>query len=158
MEYTKYKGVIHPQLYFEDVEVGNEIPALKKYPITASSQAAFGVITGNFSAVHYDHGFAKKFRNYDHPNAHGIQITCWLTQLMTDWIGPNGMLKKLSSNHREMVYVGADVFLTIKGKVIKKYVKGDGNYVECEIWAEDQNGKVVDPGSATVVLPSKIKS
>ena len=72
---------------------------------------------------------------------------------MTEWVGEDGFLKKLSCSHRGMDFPGHN--LTAKGKVIKKYLKDGMGYVECEIWVENQNGEITCPGSAVAILPLK---
>ena len=140
------------QLFFEDVEVGSEIPPLAKEPFSCSRMAIFAAVMGDFCHLHFDYGFAKS-RGRRAPFAYGLQVAAYLSQLMTDWIGPNGILKKFATQTRDLSYDGES--LTMKGKVTKKYEKDGENYVECEIRAEAQDGRLIAPGSATVTLPSK---
>ena len=76
------------------------------------------------------------------------------SQLLTDWIGEQARLKKLSASYRGILFPGKD--LTCKGKVTKKYLEGLDHCIECEVWVEDFEGKTTTPGTATVVLPSQV--
>jgi hypothetical protein len=80
-------------------------------------------------------------------------------------MGPNGTLKKFTARIISDTYarftsqVPDDTYegdtLTAKGRIIKKYKKDNENYLECELWADKQDGTVVAQGSAMVILPSK---
>jgi hypothetical protein len=83
---------------------------------------------------------------------YGLQIASHLSQLLTDWIGPHGVLKRYSNRVTAQVYVGDT--LTLKGKVTKKYILQGGNYVECKLWGQKQDGTQAVVGSGTVMLPS----
>lgn len=76
-----------------------------------------------------------------------------LSRLITDWIGDEGWLKKLSYQMRRFNIAGDT--LSVKGKVIKKYIDDKEHCVECEVWVENQRDGVSVPGTAIVILPSK---
>jgi hypothetical protein len=77
----------------------------------------------------------------------------FLGQLMTDFAGDLGWLRKLSVQYRGMDQPGTSV--VCKGKVVKKYVDSGKHLVDCEIWLENAQGEKTTPGSATVILPSR---
>ncbi len=84
---------------------------------------------------------------------HGALKSAWLGQLLGDWVGEDGSVRKYGCSYRGMDVPGDT--LTCKGKVTKKYVEGDEHLVECEIWLENSKGEKTTPGTAVVVLPSK---
>ena len=112
----------------------------------------YSAIQRNAHRIHYDQVFA---RSEDHPDVilQGPHHGAYVAQLMTDWIGDEGFLKKLSYSNRGKAVPG-DI-LTCKGKVTKKYEEDGQHFVECEIWEENQRGEVLVPGRAVVVLPSR---
>ena len=140
-------------MFFDDVGVGTEIPALSKGPITMMDMAKFAAENGDFSPVHYDNKFAMEARGFPAAIVHGLQVVTYLSQLLTDWIGPNGALKKFASQVRVPTLAGDT--LTMKGKVTRKYTGENENYLECEVWGEKQDGTMVVQGAATVTLPSR---
>jgi len=90
------------------------------------------------------------------PNIYDIgQVTRgpWTSQLVTDWMGDDGFLKKLTFRIRLPKIMGDTTWC--KGKVIKKYVQEDEYLVDCEIWFENQLKEITVSGSATVRLPHK---
>ncbi len=139
------------QLYFEDVEVGAQIPPLVKHPTTQQLVKWAGA-SGDFYQIHYDKDFAIS------TGLPGVIVHGWLTasflgQLLTDWIGERSQMKKFGCSYRGMLFPGEPI--TCKGKVTKKYVKDGANYIECDVWAENPKGESQVPGNATIVLPSK---
>ena len=76
--------------------------------------------------------------------------------MLTDWIGDEGKLRKVSCRYQSFLFPGEEV--SCKGKVIKKYVQNDVHLVDCDIWAENPKGEKTTPGNATVLLPAKKKT
>lgn len=152
------------QLYYQDVEVGAEVTPLAKVATTRMLVQWAGA-SGDLNPLHYEDDFAKA-QGVGSPILHGALKSAWLGQLMTDWVGEEGVLKKLSCQYRGMDYPRKMKTMEephegetwwCKGKVTKKYVEGGGYFVECEIWVENGKGEKTTPGSALVTLPSRNK-
>jgi acyl dehydratase len=139
------------QIYWEDVKEGMEIPTLVKHPSTRQLVRYAGV-SGDFYEIHYDKDFAIS-TGLEGVILHGALKQAFLGQLMTDWIGEHGTLRKLSAQYRGMDKPGDT--LLCKGKVTKKYVKGGEHLVDCEVWVENQRGEKFTPGEATAALPTR---
>ncbi len=149
------------QIYYEDVEVGTEVPPLAKIATTRMLVQWAGA-TGDFNPLHYEDDFARAM-DVGSPIVHGALKRAWLGQLMTDWIG-DGRLKKLSCQYRGMDYPRKMKTLDqphdgetwwCRGRVTKKYADGGEQIVECEIWVENGEGERTTPGSAIVALPTR---
>jgi acyl dehydratase len=82
----------------------------------------------------------------------GLRET-FLTNSITNWMGDDGWLWKMSCQHRKFVYMGDTYW--IKGKVADKKQEAGRNEVHLEIWVENSFGTVVTPGNAVVLLPSR---
>ena len=139
------------QLYFEDVDEGMEIPTLHKDP-TTQQLVKYAGASGDYYQIHYDKDFAL---GNGLPNVilHGALKGAWMAQIMTDWIGDQGTLKKFTTQYRGMDVPGTPMYG--KGTVNKKYVEGDERLLECDIWLENSEGQKTTQGSATVSLPSR---
>ena len=139
------------QVYFDDVQEGMELPTLRKDP-TTQQLVMYAGASGDYYQIHYDLEFAK---NNGLPNVilHGALKNAYLGQVVTDWIGEWGTLKKLSVQYRGMDTPGTPAYA--KGVVKKKYVQDGENVVECEIWLENHEGNRTTPGSAVATLPSR---
>ena len=141
----------HP--FWEDVDEGTEVPSLVKNPTTRQLVRYAGA-SGDFYEIHYDKDFAQG-TGLPGPILHGALKSAFLAQLMTDWIGPEGTLRKLGCQYRGMDQPGAP--LTCKGKVSRKYVRDGEHLVDCEIWIEDGKGQNTTPGWATAALPTRTR-
>jgi hydroxyacyl-ACP dehydratase HTD2-like protein with hotdog domain len=139
------------QIYFEDINVEDEIPAMVKQP-TRSQLFMYSAISWNVHRIHYDSEYAIE---EDHPTVlvHGPLQGAFLGQFMTDWISSEGTLKKIAYSNRGRAF--PDEPFIMKGRVTEKRNEGEQNLVECEIWGENKVGERVAVGSATVILPSR---
>jgi len=139
------------QLYFEDVKEGMDLPLMEKLPTTRTLVQWAGA-SGDYFELHYDKDFAQSM-GFPGPKVHGRLEAAYLTQLMTDWIGEKGELKKLSVQYRGNAFPGQK--FTLGGKVTKKSTEGGQNLVECQVWVKNPEDKEITPGTAVVSLPSK---
>ena len=139
------------QLYYEDIMVGSEITPLVKQPTTRQLVRWAGA-SGDYYEIHYDKDFAQS-KGLPGIIVHGQLAYSFLGQLMTDWIGEQGILRKLTCNYRGMNFPGEP--LVCKGKVIKKYVEDGEHCVECNIWAENVKVEKTITGMAIVIMPAR---
>ena len=141
---------MNQNLFLEDISTGMEIPTIKKDP-TTQQLVKYAGASGDFYQIHYDMDYAK---NNGLPGVilHGALKNAFLAQLLTDWIGFDGRLKKLSVQYRGMDV--PDVTLTCRGRVIHKYQVENEFLVDCEIWIDNSQGQTTTLGTATIVIPS----
>ena len=153
--------IMTKQLHWEDVEVGSEVTPLSKVATTQMLVKWAGAC-GDFQPLHYDEAFAAS-QGVGKPIVHGPLKRAWLVQLMTDWIGERGLLRKFACQMRAMDYPRPMKDVTVpqegetwwcKGKVTRKYVEADEHRVDCEIWIVNGKEEVTTRGYATVTLPS----
>lgn len=136
--------------YFEDVQVGDEVPPLQKRPDTRQLVMYAGA-SDDYVQIHYDKDLAAAA---GHPSVivHGALKSAFIAQMLTDWIGAAGRLVALEVSYRGIDYPGDT--LTCRGRVTAKRQDGERNLVECEVWLENRAGQVTTPGKATVTIPS----
>ena len=170
--------------YWEDVEVGEELPPVVKGPFGLTDIIAYcvGAAPVQIAAhgvqlrlykkhpawgfrdpetfawepvygVHYNKAAARAIGN-PYPYDVGAQRHGWLINLLTNWMGDEGWLKKSYAEYRRFVYHSDVVWF--RGKVIRKYVDDEGEYcVDIETSGVNQRGENTMPGVSTVVLPSR---
>jgi hypothetical protein len=150
------------QTYYEDLKVNSEIPAVEKIATTRMLVQWAGA-SGDFNPLHYEDDFAKA-TGTGSPIVHGALKRAWLGQLVTNLIGEEGTLRKLSCQYRGIDYPRKMKTMRdpqdgeiwqCKGKVTNKYIENDKHFVECDIWVENGKGVKTTPGSALVILPSR---
>ena len=138
-------------VFYEDIEVDSEIPALVKCPTTMQLVKYAGA-SDDYYQIHYDKDFAQA-NGLPGVIVHGWLTLSFLGQMLTDWMGEGGTLVKLSGSYRGMNLVGEDIFC--HGKVTRKYVEDNQHCVRVEVWAENPQGERTVSGSAVVRLPSR---
>lgn len=141
----------YAQLYYEDVEVGAAIPPLVKVPSTIALAKYCGAAY-DFSPLHFDERYAHS-RGQKTVLVQGFFKAACLGQMLTDWIGPKGWVKKFTAKYQRVNYPNQP--MTCRGKVIRKYDEAGSYFVDAEMWVENPAGEVTTAGTATVLLPSR---
>jgi len=168
--------------HWEDVAIGQVLPPVVKGPLTVTSVIAFiqgwgglyvkghGLAFELFDRhpalaidnpfgvpepperVHWDAEFA---RAVGVPGAYdyGPERVAWLGHLVTNWIGDEGVLRRLNIQVRRHNLLGDTTWC--RGRVAGKTEQEEEALVELELWAENQRGDLTAQGSATVALPRR---
>ena len=133
---------------FGEIEAGTRLPTLTKRP-GIRQLVMYAGASGDFYEIHYDRDFANA-RGLDEVIVHGALKSAFLGQLLTGWIGEEGVLDRLSVQYRGMDTRGQALHCT--GVVTGKRARGDRSVVDCELWIENERGHRTTHGSATVVI------
>jgi acyl dehydratase len=169
--------------YWEDVEVGDEIPRMVKGPLTVTSVIAFVQGWGSLyvrahglafdlferhpalgianafgvpeppERVHWDEALA---RAVGVPGAYdyGPERVAWLGHLVTNWIGDRGRLARLAVQVRRHNLIGDTTWC--RGSVTGKTLAGDDcGEVTLRLTAANQRGETIAAGEAMVLLPRR---
>ena len=139
------------QRYYEDIAEGDKITPLVKQPTTRQLVMYAGA-SGDYNPIHYDKDYALE-RGLPGVIVHGQLAGCFLGQMLTDWMGDGGRLKKLSLSYKGMNFPGDT--LTCRGTITKKYVEDGRHYIACSIWIEKAGGEKTLTGTAIVALPTR---
>ena len=133
---------------FDTIEVGDELDPLV-IDVTASVIVSGAIASRDFMPVHHDRDYA---------NAQGapdifmniLSDTGYCSRFLTDWAGPDAMVRRLA------IRLGVPVFpghtMTYTGRVTEVRRDGDDGIVEVEFTAIDDLGEHVS-GTATLSLP-----
>ena len=139
------------QIYFEDVNEGDTIAEIVKQPST-QQLVQWAAASGDFYQIHYDKDYAIG-TGLDGVIIHGALKHAWLGDLLHRFAAPAGRVKRVTCSYRGMDIPGKK--FTVQGTVNKKYHEGGRNFVELEIWGENEAGQKTTPGSGLVTLPSR---
>jgi acyl dehydratase len=133
---------------WNDVSEGMEQPVLKKN-CTTQQLVQWAAASGDFYQIHYDTDFEL---GTGLPNliVHGALKNAFLGELVHNWIGSEGRIKKYGCSYRGMDYPNEDILC--KGTVTKKYEENGEKLVDLDIWTENPKGQKTTPGFATVSL------
>lgn len=172
-------------LFWEDVAVGDELKPLVVGPLSRWDNAAWlTAISGHAVAfaiewerikINFDYAYfnpetnawecgggpAHLTDNFElkdiYEGGAGIgfysQLEGLIGRMICDWMGDDGFLKMLDTTCDVYPILG-EVF-HCKGKVTKKYTERGEHLVDLQVWCENQDGLVLDSGSATVRLLSR---
>ncbi len=137
-------------LYFEDVNIGQDMPELVKGPVQKLQHVIYAGASGDFNPLHTDDDFAKAVGMKDGVITHGMFIMGTIGQAITSWVEKKD-LKKFGVRFQGMTRPGNTI--TVTGKVIDKVM--DGNIIICEVQAADESGDIKATGRFTAKLPNK---
>ncbi len=139
-------------LYFEDVTEGTQLPPVIK-DISIVQMMMYGAATWDFMRIHYDADYARQL-GFPQAFADGQMLGAFLMQLVVDWAGDPGALRRLSIRYRTFVFPGDTI--TCSGRVQRTFLDGSEAFAECGVAATNQHGETVaGPAVALVALPRK---
>jgi acyl dehydratase len=163
--------------YWEDVAVGDELQPVVKGPLDTSDACSamlveyggafaikWNIMRGSIDSYPIDpqtgeHRFRRDWHFEDSLAQisgvpYAFQIGKFsemiLSHVVTNWMGDDGFVKVLDFRIQRINIMGDMNWL--KGKVIRKYVDSGEHLVDLDIWAENQDKRVVTKGIATVRL------
>ena len=141
----------HHQVFFEDVNEGDEIPAITQ-KISKKDLVIYAVTAGDLYELHYDKDTATA-QGFKDVIVHGRLKSALLARAVTDWMGDDGKVTKLTCNNRGADFPGDE--FTVKGTVTGKKQENGENLIELDVWGENPEGKKTTFGTAVAALPSK---
>jgi len=137
-------------VYFEDVDIGDEITPLPMNP-THETIAAYVKACHITEKRFTDDAYARNL-GMDGIIAPGNMGLAYLSRMINDW-AQGAVLRKLDVRFRGFVKPG--MLLTCRGLIVEKHVRGSENSIECDVFIENENGDRPVAGSATVILPMR---
>ena len=138
-------------VYYEDVEIGQEIPAFER-KTDFMNWNRYAAVNDEFVFVHMDDDVGKAAGQ---GAAFGMGNLRWayVINALQDWIGDEAEIRELSMQFRAINHKH-DV-PTSRGVVSAKSVEDGEHLVTLDINVINQDGAATAPGTAVVVLPSR---
>ena len=140
------------KVYFEDVKVGDDIPAFVKQT-DFMHWNRYAAINDEFVYIHMDDEAGKNGGNAQGAFGMGNLRWAYLQNMLRDWAGDEAELKEMSAQWRAINQKN-DV-LTATGTITEKKTENGENLVRMEINVMNQDGKGTAPGYAVIALPSR---
>ncbi|MBV9709869.1 MAG: dehydratase [Ktedonobacteraceae bacterium] len=137
--------------YYEDVQVGDEIPPLVKSPITHLRLVRYAGASGDFNPLHTDPKVGEKIGTGG-IIAHGMLIMGFVGQLLSDYVGADA-LRKFGVRFKGMTRLNDEI--TCSGTITEKYEADGEGRIAGKVQAVDQNGDVKVVGTFIAALPHR---
>jgi acyl dehydratase len=130
------------------INEGDALPELRKHPgVTQLVKYAAG--GGDFNPLHHDYNFPQS-KQIGSIIVHGRFKYAALGELVSNWLGHAGRIRKISCQYKGMDLPDSDI--VCRGTVAKKIDADGEKIVELDIWTENADGKKTTPGRAVVVF------
>jgi len=140
------------EVYFDDIEVGSEMPPLVKGPLKKLQFVIYAGASGDFNPLHTDDDFARSVGMPDGAIAQGMLVMGFVGQAITSWI-PRRRLRRFGVRFTGVTR--QEDTITVAGRVTDKRVANGENLLTCEVTASDASCDVKVAGSFTAALPAR---
>ena len=140
------------RVFFEDVQIGDEIPQLVTAPVTHLQLVRYAGASGDFNPLHTDPKVGEAI-GVGGIIAHGMLIMGFVGQMLSDYIGPQA-LKKFGVRFKGMTHL--DDVITCTGTITEKYLEDGEGRIAGKVQAADQHGDVKVVGTFVAVLPQRV--
>jgi acyl dehydratase len=142
------------QLYFDGVSLGEPLPRREFGPLTIISTVRWAGLQENTARLHYDRDYVREHSGLRTFIASGAYRQALLIRMLTDWIGPQGQLRKLSLRHLHPTFEG-DI-MRYSGKVVEKSASSNDSWVACDLEGKNQDDRQILTGRCTLILPLRV--
>ena len=139
-------------LYFEDVEVGQEIPSWSRQT-DFMNWNRYAAVNDEFVYIHMDDEAGRRGANEQGAFGMGNLRFAYLLNMLRGWAGDEAEIRELGVQFRAINQKN-DV-LTCQGTITEKTVEDGDHLVRLDVNVVNQDGLPTCPGHAVVVLPSR---
>lgn len=141
------------QRFFEDVQAGAELVSREYGPLTVIDTVRWAGLQENTQQLHYDRDWVREHAGLHTFIASGAYRQALLMRMLTDWLGPRGMLRKLSVRHTYSTFEGDT--MRFAARAVEKSPDRADPWVRCELEGANQEGRRILVGQCTLVLPCR---
>ena len=139
------------KLYYEDVQVGDDVPKLVKSPVSHLQLVRYAGASGDFNPLHTDPKIGEAI-GIGGIITHGMLIMGFVGQMLSDYVGPTA-LRKFGVRFNGMTRIN-DV-ITCTGTISEKYEADGEARIAGKVQAVDQDGDVKVTGTFVAALPRR---
>ena len=139
-------------IYFDDLKVGDKVPAWSR-KTDFMNWNRYAAVNDEFIFIHMDDEAGRKGDNEQGAFGMGNLRFAYILNALRDWVGDEAEIRELECQFRAINQKN-DV-LTVTGTVTDKRVEYGENRIYLEVNVVNQTGAPTCPGHAIVVLPSR---
>lgn len=133
---------------FDDLQVGDKIPALELPPLSRLTLALYCGASGDHNPIHVDSDFAKSAGLPD-VIAHGMLSMAWLARLLTNWV-PQTAIRDYNVRFAAITQVHEKI--TCTAEVTEKFEEAGERRVRLSLTTANADGQIRLAGDAVVAL------
>jgi acyl dehydratase len=141
------------QLWFEDVTPGLVIPSRTFGPLSIVDTVQWAGFQENWYRLHWDREFARERSGLRSFIASGAYREALLVRAITDWIGPRGVLRKLTVRQSYPTFEGD--LIQYSGTVLESPPTAEPSSILCDLRGGNQEQQLILTARCTLVLPSR---
>ena len=141
------------QTTFEQIQLGDQILEREFGPLTIQETVRWAGFQENSAQLHYDREHARGHSGLKTFIASGEYRQALLMRALTDWIGPRGMIHKLSLRQTFPTFEGD--LMRFSAKVIEKSPNASEPWIVCELIGKNQEDRQILTGQCTLRLPAR---
>lgn len=144
---------VQQQVFFDDIVSGHELPPREYGPLTIVDTVRWAGLQENWQHLHFDRDHVRQHNGLRTFIASGAYRQALLMRMVTDWIGPRGMLRKLSVRHTHSTFEGDT--MRFSGRVVEKSSDPSDPWIACEVEGKNQEGRQILTGRCTLIIPPR---
>ena len=129
----------------DELAIGTPLPGREHRPDEVDL-FLYNAALWNAHRIHYDQAYATSVEGYPGLVVPGPQLGDWLTQVVLEWLGDDGLLVEFAYSNRQAAYLGET--LHAGGRVSR--IDRERSEVALELEIRNQRDEVITPGSAVV--------
>ena len=133
---------------FNEVRVGTEIPPFS-IKMDQPMYKKYNKSVTEINPLHLSEKFARKL-GYKKIVVAGVFTYSFFLRPILNWVKDRGYIKQVKIQFKEPIYIEDEIIH--HAKVTEKYRKDGINYIEFEVWVENQEHKKVTTGSITLIF------
>ncbi|MFQ5381018.1 MAG: MaoC family dehydratase [Dehalococcoidia bacterium] len=139
-------------VYFEDIDVGQDIPTWSR-ETHFMNWNRYAAVNDEFVPFHMDDEAGRAAKNEQGAFGMGNLRYNYLLNMLRDWAGDEVEIREVGCSYRS-INQKHDI-LTCTGTITEKRVEEGENLVHLKLDVVNQDGEGTCPGHAVVVLPSR---
>ncbi|MFN0091801.1 MAG: hypothetical protein ACKVWR_16280 [Acidimicrobiales bacterium] len=140
------------KLYFEDVQVGDEVPAWSR-KTDFMNWNRYAAVNDEFVYIHMDDAAGRAALNEQGAFGMGNLRYAYIVNALQDWIGDEAQIREIGCQFRAINQ--KDDVLTVVAQVTDKKVEEGEHRVYLKVDVVNQKGEPTCPGHAVVTVPAR---
>jgi acyl dehydratase len=138
------------------IAVGDVVADVTFGPLTIDDTVRWAGSQEIWERLHFDREFAREHSGQKTFIASGAYRQALLARMLTDWLGPRGVLRKLRVRHTAPTLEGD--LMRFAATVVEESADPADPWIACDVIGTNQDGGTIVTAHAVVTLRSSVPS